>query len=113
MTIDNKLEWHTHASTVLSKTNQRLYFVRKLASFGVSGNIISLFYRAVIQPVISFCISLWGGNVSIKHKKRINRCIRSASRVSKVEQDNFNIIFENSCSQKLENILEDPSHPLF
>ena len=110
--IIDLLDWHAHAASVKSKINQRLYFVRKLSFFNVN-KTISLFYKAVIQPVFSFCISVWGGNVNSKDKNKINKCIKTASKITNIKQENFNLIFENACNRKLTKILEDPTHQLY
>ena len=42
--VDDKLNWNVHASSVLSKTNQRMYFVRKLKYFKISGKYVIQIY---------------------------------------------------------------------
>ena len=49
--INNKLDWHIHASYVISKIKQIFYFVRKLNYFKVDRKLSSL-----------FCVSAWGEN---------------------------------------------------
>ena len=44
------------------QANKRLYFVRKVGRFKVDRTLISLFYKSVIESVLSFCITYWGGN---------------------------------------------------
>ena len=66
--INNQLDWHSHASTVISKINQRMHFVRKLNFFKIDKTLISLFYQSIINSVISFCICAWGGTtLSTEH----------------------------------------------
>ena len=47
--INNQLDWHAHASTVISKINQRMHFVRKLIFFKIDKTLISLFYQSIIN----------------------------------------------------------------
>ena len=60
VTIDEKLRWSDNIYK--SKANKRLYFVRKLGQFNVDRTLISLFYQSVIESILSFCITCWGGN---------------------------------------------------
>ena len=41
--VNDKLDWSVHAQNVMSKVNQRMYFVRKLYSFGVDSVLVYLF----------------------------------------------------------------------
>ena len=50
--IDNKFSWADQCTTVLSKSQQRMYFLRKIKSFRVDNTILRLFYKSVIESVI-------------------------------------------------------------
>ena len=52
--IDDKLNWDGNTSKLQSKGNQRMYFLRKLKSFNVRSQTLTLFYQSVIQSVICF-----------------------------------------------------------
>ena len=77
--INHKLDWHTHTSNVISKINQRLYFVRKLKYFRIDNNLLSLFYRSMIVSIISFCVGAWGGNTVQKDTKKIDSVANTAA----------------------------------
>ena len=68
--INNKLDWHTHAKSVISRINQRIHFVRKLNYFRIDKKLISLFYRSTVNSIISFCIGAWGVTQQKKILKR-------------------------------------------
>ena len=56
--IDNKLSWADQCKTIYSKSQQRMYFLRKLKSFHVDRTILNLFYKSVIESyrnVIQLC----------------------------------------------------------
>ena len=44
-------------TNIKSKAKKRLYFVRKLGQFKVDRILITLFYKTVIESVLSFCIT--------------------------------------------------------
>ena len=67
--INNKLDWHPHVSTVISKINQRYHLVRKLNFFRIDKTLISFIYKSFINSIISFCICVWGGNTTERYQK--------------------------------------------
>ena len=111
--INNKLDWHIHASSVISKINQRFYFVRKLNYFKVDRKLISLFYNSLIVSIVSFCVGAWGGNAVQKDINKINKITKYVSKMTGVEHDLFLDIFENYLKKKFNRILKDDTHPLF
>ena len=62
--FDNKLKLDLYTEAILKKGQQRLYFLRKLRSFMVDREILSLFYKTYIESVISFSFICWLQNLS-------------------------------------------------
>ena len=81
ITIDKKLHWSDHINNIKSKANKRLYFVRKLGQFKVDRILIALFYKSVIESVLSFCITCWGGNSSKGDRINVDRIIKISDRI--------------------------------
>lgn len=54
--IDCKLSRDVHVSSVCTKIQQRLYFLRRLWVFGVEQRVLMLFYQAVIESVLLYGI---------------------------------------------------------
>ena len=113
VTVNERLDWSVHAEKVLSKVNQRMYFVRKLNSFGIDSVLVSLFYRAAVQSLFSFCVIAWGGNLVRKESERFDRVARRVSRMTAICQESFVEVFEKFAIRKIESILKDSNHPLF
>ena len=113
VTISEDLSWTEHISRTVSKLNQRLYFLRKLRSFGIDKTILKLFYTSVIQSVFTFCIASWGGNAAKTDTNKISRTIEAASRVCLFNFESFTSIYNELCFRKITNILQDPTHPLY
>ena len=111
--INNKLDWHAHVSSVISKTNQRFHLVRKLNFFRIDKTLISLIYKSLINSIISFCICVWGGNTTEKDIKKINQVVRRATKLTGISQDSFYSLLDLTCLNKINRILKDPSHPLY
>ena len=59
--IDNQLNFSHNVNHVYKKAVQRLHFVRILHDIKVDRCILTLFYRSVIESILSFCITSWFG----------------------------------------------------
>ena len=55
VTIGEKLHWSDHINNIKLKANKRLYFVKKLGLFKIDRPLFTLFYKSVIENVLSFC----------------------------------------------------------
>ena len=64
--IDSKLKWNENTEHMMNKVNSRMYCLRKLKKFGVSVDLLLMFYNAVVFSTISLGAACWSGNVS-KH----------------------------------------------
>ena len=111
--VNNKLDWSVHASQVISKINQRMFFVRKLNYFNVDKTLISLFYQAVVQSLISFCVCIWGGNANHKDISKICSVAKQASKITGIRQLTFDAVLTTFTEKKIIRICNDENHPLF
>ena len=112
VTIDDKLDWHTHSQVTFKKMNQRLFFLRKLCSFNIDSKIMYLFYKSCIESVLLFCLCGFGGNCSIQDKIKFNKIIKKASKISGNPFQNVDTLLEHISIKKIMSISEDNSHPL-
>ena len=64
MVFDSKLTWRENINSVLKKVNSRMYYMRKLRSFGVNSDMPLTFYNSVICSSIMFGSVSWGENIS-------------------------------------------------
>ena len=55
--IDKDMSWNTHVTSCCAKIHQRLHFLRRLRLFGVSVNIMLIFYRASIESILRYTVS--------------------------------------------------------
>ena len=112
--FDKFLEWHAQAAKVLKSMNQRMYFMRKLHSYHLDTTILSLFFTSCVKSIMCFCMTAWGGNNRENEKRRVNRCLKSASKMLRCDTyESFDDVFENLCKKKLDNILKENTHPLY
>ena len=112
VTIDDKLDWHSHASLVHRKLSQRLYFLRKLREFNIDNKILSLFYGSVVQSVLMFCLCCWGGNCREEDKTKFDRIIKKAGKMTSLTFPFTDQLFETISIRKVQHIIDDKTHPL-
>ena len=112
VTIDNKLQWDEHASNTFKKANKRVYFLRKLRQFQIDPVLISLFYQATIQSLLTFCIVGWGGNTTESQKNKIDYLIKRSGKLFGKSPQSFDDLFHVCCARKILSLDKDTSHPL-
>ena len=74
---------------------------------------MKIFYQALIQSVITFGISCWGGNITEGDKQKINRSIKKAGNIVGEELPLLNDLYKKHSITKALNIVIDPCHPLW
>ena len=63
-TISCNLKWELNVVNIVKKAQQRLYFLRRLRSFGLTTQVMLNFYRAVIESVPILSITVWFGSIT-------------------------------------------------
>lgn len=79
--IDNLLCWNTHVNNLCNKLQQRLYFLRRLRLYGVSSQIMMIFYRAMLESVIRYGIGAWFSNLTVKLKNELANMHKTAMKI--------------------------------
>ena len=110
--IDSKLKWNENTESMMKKVNSRMYCLGKLKKFGVSADLLVIFYNAVISSTISFGAACWGGNVSKHDQGRVDKVIHRASHIVDRQLDNFQSLYLAKVLHKANQLIQDPSHLL-
>ena len=109
--VDDKLDGDENINITYKKANQRVCFVRKLRKCHVDKAIMSMFYKSVVESVLTFCMLCWYGGISYQARKKVKRIVTSAEKLgcdAQSLEDLCNILIVKKCDQ----IMEDSSHPL-
>ena len=112
ITIDEKLHWSDHINNIKSEANKRLYFVRKLGQFKVDRKLITLFYKSIIESVLSFCITCWGGNSSKGDRIKVDRIIKISEEFT-THVPHLDELHNKKTLDKIISISKDVKHPLY
>ena len=109
--VNNTLTWNNHCESLISKARQRLYFLRKLKSFGVNNYILLTFYTAIIEKIVSQSITVWYTRASHHELTKLNSIIRTSEKIVGLKLTSLQIIFENKMEKNISNIIKDKYHP--
>ena len=80
VTLDDKLSFHDHVSSVLSVCSQRFYLLKLLRDQGMPLHCLHVVYVSLIVNRIAYCLSAWGGGGNVKQDDadKINSLFRKA-----------------------------------
>ena len=109
--ISEDLKWDNNVSSIVKKANQRMYFLRQLRKFGMKKVILIHFYRAVIESILTFSIIVWFGNTSAKQITKLNRIVKTASKIVGCELPSLESLYETRTKKRAHRIIEDATHP--
>ena len=109
--IDNKLSWSKQCQTTTAKSQQRMYFLRKLRSFHVDRTIMQLFYRSVVESVILCNCLIWFGSCRQRDFKTLVRILKQAGKITG-EFRNLETVCLEKILQKANEVVANESHVL-
>ena len=109
--ISDSLKWDDHCSSILSKAQQRMYFLRKLKKFRLNQDILTQFYRAVVESVLTFSIIVWYGSASKSDKEKLQRVVSTAEKIIGCSLPSLETIYKDRVKKRAAKIVKDQSHP--
>eukprot|EP00061_Rhincodon_typus_P014957 g42358.t1 len=110
VTITDDLSWTSHIDVMVKKSQQHLFFLRRLRKFGMSVRSLTIFYRCTTETILSGSIMAWYGNGSAKDRKKLQKVVCTAQTITEVNLPSVDSIYTARCRRKAANI-KDPSHP--
>ena len=93
-TISSNLKWELNVVNIVKQAQQRLYFLRRLRSFD-----------------LTFSISVWFGSITQKETLRLNRVVKTASRIIGRDLPSLEILYQQRLLGRATLISQDTSHP--
>ncbi len=107
--VDNKLSWHDHISYIVSKCNQRLFFLRLLNSFSVTPNILQSFFCFIIECIYKYNMTVWYNSSHEYDRRKIDRIWKCANRL--IHNETLVLpsdLYKNMVLQKVSTIMKQP-----
>ena len=111
--IDSKLDWSSNIEACCKKTNQRMYFLRKLKKFHVDKIIVlPLFYHSITQSAMLYNQVCYFGNSKKADSERLDKVARTTAKITRTETAAPSAIYECVVLKKLHSTLKNTEHPL-
>ena len=110
--LDDKLDWSANTDALYKKGQSRLFFLRRLRSFDVCGEMLVMFYQSVMASILFYAAVCWGGNITQEDSNRLDKLVRKASSVVGRALDPLGTVVERQRRRKFRSILGNPHHPL-
>ena len=110
--LDSKLKWDKWTDQICTKSQQRMFHLKKLLSFNVERRMLQMFYCSFIESILSFCITCWFGNATEAQKKRVRGIITISSKLLRITLPCMEGIYRDRIEKKARNIIGDQRHPL-
>ena len=111
--IDTKLSFSDNSDLIYTKSQQRLYLLRKLRSFDVSRELLQIVYKSLVESVLTFNIVVWYWNLGVKGKAKLARIVVMVGKIIGAKQDSLSDLYLTAVERKTARILDDAKHPLF
>ncbi len=81
---------------------------------GVGSNILLVFYRAMLESLIRYGITVWFGNLSVQLKNKLAHIHKTAMKIIGIKQyEPIQTLYEQAVLRRAISISTDPDHPLF
>lgn len=109
--ISSSLKWEDNTIAITKKAHQRLFFLRQLKKFGVGCKGMQQFYRATIERILTFSITVWYGNSTVQQKIQLDRIVHTASKIAGCTFPLISDIYEIRIQRRGLKTLQDQSHP--
>ncbi len=112
--MDSVFCWKTHIDSLCTRLQQGLYFLRRLRLYGVGSNILLAFYRAMLESLIRYGITVWFGNLSVQLKNILANIHKTAMKIIGIKQYKpIQTLYEQAVLRRAISISTDPDHSLF
>ena len=111
ITISQDLKWELNIMALLKKAQQRLYFLRQLRKFRLSRTMMTQFYTAIIESILTHSIITWFPAATVKDLAKLQRVIRAAERVIGRPLPSLKSLHDSRALRRARKIMADPSHP--
>ena len=111
ITISRDLKWELNITALLKKAQQRLFFLRQLRKYRLSRVMMTQFYTAIIESILTHSIITWFPAATAKDLAKLQRVIRSAERVIGRPLPSLKSLHDSRALRRARKIMGDPSHP--
>ena len=109
--LSQDLKWELNISSLIKKSQQRMYFLRQLKKFNLPWTMMVHFYTAIIKSILTSSIAIWYAAAITKVKSRLQCIIRTAEKVIGCNMPSLEDLHTLRTLRRARNIAADSSHP--
>lgn len=109
--ISEDVSWATNTSALIKKAQQRLHFLRVLRRHHLEEKLLVSFYRATIESVLMYCVTVWFAACTAADRKALQRVTRTAEKIVGCPLPPLVDIARSRCLGRAQRISADLSHP--
>ena len=109
----SEMVWETNTDISVKKAQQRLFFLRQIKKFGLRKVILIQFYRSAIESILTFSIYVWFGGISRRQRSRLDRVVKTASKIVGNELTSLTAIYNDRSIKRAGNIISDQTSLLY
>src|SRR4029434_3580012 len=102
--ISQNMKWDINTTHLIKKAQQRL------KRFHVNKHLLVLFYKAILESIITASITVWYGSSDSRTKKKLERVVTKASNIGCDLPSVLSLYAERSLN-RARKIIRDSSHP--
>ena len=88
-----------------------MFFLRQLKKFRINKTILTQFYRAFTESVLTFSITVWFGSASIHNKNMLERIVKTASKITGSKLPSIESVYTTRTHRKATTTISDSTHP--
>eukprot|EP00061_Rhincodon_typus_P004009 g21546.t1 len=91
---------------MVKKTQQHLFFLRRLRKLGMSIRSLTNFNRCTTKSILSGCIMAWYGNCSAQDCKKLQKVVCTAQTIREANFPSMDSIYMSRCRGKATIIIK-------
>ena len=107
ITIDDKLTFEQHVDHICKKSQQRMFFYRKLRNFNVDKTFMRMFYCCFIETILSFAFVSWFGSLSLQNKNRLQHIVKVCGKIAHIPLTGLHSLYETRTLKRAQSVLAD------
>ena len=103
--FDNQLKFDRNTESLVKRSQQRMFLLRKLNSFSVSRPILQTVYQSFIESLLTFSFICWYNGLSVRDKNSLNNIVKVCSKIIGSQQRSLHSLFEERVVHRAKGII--------
>ena len=80
---------------------QRLFFLCKLNSFNVDQTIVQMFYKSILENILTFCLICVFSNMWTQDRNKLERVVKQARKIIGFQQESPEALYKSLICNKI------------